>query len=291
MANNLKTAALMALLGGIFVGLGWFFFGQQGALIALGIAVAINFFMYWFSDKIAIKAARARPVAEHELPDVYAIVRSLAMRAEMPMPEIYLIHSKQPNAFATGRNPKHAAVAVTTGIIEALNYQELEGVLAHELSHVKNRDILISSVAATIGVAMSFLARIAFWGSLGRRGGGGNSAFTAIAGLAAIIIAPLVAVIIRMAISRSREFEADRSGSELTGAPLILASALDKLHAGTSRHPMEVGAAASTLFIADPYASLSAQQRQKLRFSRMFSTHPPIEERIERLTQMASPLG
>jgi heat shock protein HtpX len=215
------------------------------------------------------------------------------MRAEMPMPEIYLIHSKQPNAFATGRNPKHAAVAVTTGIIEALNYQELEGVLAHELSHVKNRDILISSVAATIGVAMSFLARIAFWGSLGRRGGGGggNSAFTAVAGLAAIIIAPLVAVIIRMAISRSREFEADRSGSELTGAPLNLASALDKLHTGTSRHPMEVGAAASTLFIADPYASLSAQQRQKLRFSRMFSTHPPIEERIDRLTQMASPLS
>ena len=290
MANNLKTVGLMALLGAIFVGLGYFFFGQQGAAIALAIAVAINFFMYWFSDKIAIKAARARPVAEHELPDVYGIVRSLTMRAEMPMPDIYLIHSKQPNAFATGRNPKHAAVAVTTGIIDSLNYQELEGVLAHELAHVKNRDILISSVAATIGVAMSFLARMAFWGSMGRRGGG-NNAMTAIAGLAAIIIAPLIAMVIRMAISRSREFEADRSGSELTGSPLNLASALDKLHSGTTKHPMEVSAAASTLFIADPYASLSEQRRKQMRFSNLFSTHPPISERIERLTQMASPLS
>jgi len=287
MANNLKTVALMALLGGIFVALGYFFFEQQGAAIALGFAVVLNFFMYWFSDKIAIKAARARPVAENELPDVYSIVRSLAMRADMPMPDIYLIDSKQPNAFATGRNPKNAAVAVTTGIIEALNYQELEGVLAHELSHVQNRDILISSVAATIGVAMSFLARMAFWGSLGRRS---NNGLTAIAGLAAIIIAPLVAVVIRMAISRSREFEADRSGSELTGSPLNLASALNKLYEGTARHPMEVGAGASTLFIADPFASLSAQQRRQMRFSRLFSTHPPIAERIERLTQSASPL-
>jgi len=290
MANNVKTVGLMALLGAIFVGLGYFFFGPQGALIALAIAVAINFFMYWFSDKIAIKAARARPVAEHELPDVYGIVRSLTMRADMPMPDIYLIHSKQPNAFATGRNPKHAAVAVTTGIIEALNYQELEGVLAHELAHVQNRDILISSVAATIGVALSFLARMAFWGSMGRRGGG-NNAVTAIAGLAAIIIAPLVAMVIRMAISRSREFEADRSGSELTGSPLNLASALDKLYSGTTKHPMEVSAAASTLFIADPYASLSNERRKQLRFSNLFSTHPPISERVERLTRMASPLS
>ena len=290
MANNVKTVGLMALLGAIFVGLGYFFFGQQGAAIALAIAVAINFFMYWFSDKIAIKAARARPVAEHELPDVYGIVRSLTMRAEMPMPDIYLIHSKQPNAFATGRNPKNAAVAVTTGIIDSLNYQELEGVLAHELAHVKNRDILISSVAATIGVAMSFLARMAFWGGMGRRGGG-NNAVSAIAGIAAIIIAPLIAMVIRMAISRSREFEADRSGSELTGSPLNLASALDKLHSGTTRHPMEVSAAASTLFIADPYASLSDERRKQLRFSNLFSTHPRIPERIERLTQMASPLS
>ncbi|MCH8990230.1 MAG: M48 family metalloprotease [Acidobacteria bacterium] len=291
MANNAKTVALLALLGGIFVGAGWFFFGQQGALIALGIAVIFNFAMYWFSDKLAIKAARARPVAEHELPDVYGIVRSLTMRAGMPMPDIYLIHSKQPNAFATGRNPKHAAVAVTTGIVDALNYQELEGVLAHELAHVKNRDILIGSVAATIGVALSFLARMAFWGGMGRRGGGGNNALTAIVGLAAIIIAPIVALIIRMAISRSREFEADRSGSELTGSPLTLASALSKLDEGTAKHPMEVGESASTLFIADPFRSVSEKRRREMRFSSLFSTHPPIAERIDRLTQMASPLS
>jgi heat shock protein HtpX len=288
MANNTKTVALLALLGGIFVGVGWLLAGQQGAFLALGIAVLFNLAMYWFSDKIAIKAARARPVPEHELPDVYAIVRSLALRADMPMPDIYLIHSQQPNAFATGRNPKHAAVAVTTGIIEALNYQELEAVLAHELAHVQNRDILISSVAATIGAAMSFLARMAFWGSVGRRG---NSGLTAIAGLAAIIIAPLVAVIIRMAISRSREFEADRSGVGITGSPLVLASALAKLDQGTARHAMDVGAAASTLFIADPFRAMSKEQRQGLRFSWLFSTHPPIPERIERLHKIASPLG
>jgi heat shock protein HtpX len=288
MANNTKTVALLALLGGIFVGVGWLLAGQQGAFLALGIAVLFNLAMYWFSDKIAIKAARARPVPEHELPDVYAIVRSLALRADMPMPDIYLIHSQQPNAFATGRNPKHAAVAVTTGIIEAPNYQELEAVLAHELAHVQNRDILISSVAATIGAAMSFLARMAFWGSVGRRG---NSGLTAIAGLAAIIIAPLVAVVIRMAISRSREFEADRSGVGITGSPLVLASALAKLDQGTARHAMDVGAAASTLFIADPFRAMSKEQRQGLRFSWLFSTHPPIPERIERLHKIASPLG
>jgi heat shock protein HtpX len=289
MENNLKTVGLMALLGALFVGLGFLFGGQQGALIALGIAVAINFAMYWFSDRLALSASRARPVAESELPDVYAIVRSLTMRTGMPMPAIYLIDSKQPNAFATGRNPKHAAVAVTTGIMEMLNYQELEGVLAHELSHVQNRDILISSIAATIGVAMSFFARMAFWGGMGRSRD--NNAISAILGLVAIIIAPLVAMVIRLAISRSREFEADRSGADLTGAPLNLASALDKLQSGTRRYPMEVGAAASTLFIADPYASLSEQRRREMRFSNLFSTHPPIHERIERLTRMASPLG
>jgi heat shock protein HtpX len=290
MENNLKTAMLMALLGAILVGLGWLFAGQQGAIIALGIALAINFGMYWFSDRLAIAAARAKPVAEHELPNVYSIVRSLTMRTGMPMPQIYLIDSPQPNAFATGRNPKHAAVAVTTGILEALNYQELEGVLAHELSHVRNRDILIASVAATMAVALSFLARMAFWGGMGGRSRD-NGAIGAILGLVAIIIAPLVALVIRLAISRSREYEADRSGAEITGAPLNLASALDKLQTGTTRHPMEVGAAASTLFIADPYASLSEQQRRDFRFGNLFSTHPPIPERIERLSRMASPLG
>jgi len=286
MVNNVKTVGLLALLGGVFVAVGWFFGGQQGALIALGFAALLNLGIYWFSDKMAIAAAKARPAEENELPEVYSIVRSLAQRMDMPVPRIYVIEAPQPNAFATGRNPRHAAVAVTRGIVEMMSYQELEAVLAHELSHVKNRDILIGSIAATIGAAMSFFARMAFWGSMGRRNN--NGAIGAIAGLAAIIIAPLVAVIIRMAISRAREFEADRSGAITTGSPISLASALKKLDAGTARIPMEVGAAASTLFIADPYRSLSAKQRQQLKFSRMFSTHPPIAERVERLEEMAT---
>jgi len=286
MVNNLKTVALLGLLGGIFVAVGWLFGGQQGALFALGLAVLFNFGMYWFSDKMAIAAARAVPVEEHQAPQVYGIVRSLAQRMEMPEPRVYFIDAPQPNAFATGRNPRHAAVAVTRGIMDMMSYSELEAVLAHELSHVKNRDILIGSIAATIGAAMSFFARMAFWGSMGRRND--NNAIGAIAGLVAIVIAPLVAVIIRMAISRAREYEADRSGALTTGSPLILASALAKLEQGTSRIPMEVGAAASTLFIADPYKALSAEQRRRMRFSSMFSTHPPIPDRIARLERMAA---
>ena len=286
MVNNLKTVALLGLLGGIFVAVGWLFGGQQGALFALGLAVLFNFGMYWFSDKMAIAAARAVPVEEHQAPQVYGIVRSLAQRMEMPEPRVYFIDAPQPNAFATGRNPRHAAVAVTRGIMDMMSYSELEAVLAHELSHVKNRDILIGSIAATIGAAMSFFARMAFWGSMGRRND--NNAIGAIAGLVALVIAPLVAVIIRMAISRAREYEADRSGALTTGSPLILASALAKLEQGTSRIPMEVGAAASTLFIADPYKALSAEQRRRMRFSSMFSTHPPIPDRIARLERMAA---
>ena len=286
MVNNLKTVALLGLLGGIFVAVGWLFGGQQGALFALGLAVLFNFGMYWFSDKMAIAAARAVPVEEHQAPQVYGIVRSLAQRMEMPEPRVYFIDAPQPNAFATGRNPRHAAVAVTRGIMDMMSYSELEAVLAHELSHVKNRDILIGSIAATIGAAMSFFARMAFWGSMGRRND--NNAIGAIAGLVAIVIAPLVAVIIRMAISRAREYEADRSGALTTGSPLTLASALAKLDQGTSRIPMEVGAAASTLFIADPYKALSAEQRRRMRFSSMFSTHPPIPDRIARLERMAA---
>jgi heat shock protein HtpX len=286
MGNNIKTVALLAFLGGVFVTIGWLFGGQRGALFALGFAAILNLGMYWFSDRMAIAAARAKPVEEHEMPEVYGMVRSLAQRMELPEPRIYFIEAPQPNAFATGRNPRHAAIAVTRGIVEMMSYQELETILAHELSHVKNRDILIGSIAATIGAAMSFFARMAFWGSMGRRND--NGAIGAIAGLVAIIIAPLVAVVIRMAISRAREFEADRTGAIVTGSPLVLASALRKLDAGTARIPMDVGAAASTLFIADPYRALSSKQRQQLRFSRVFSTHPPIPERIDRLEEMAT---
>jgi heat shock protein HtpX len=281
--NMLKTAVLMALLGGLLVLLGYWFGGATMALIALGIAVVINFGVYFFSDRIALRSARAVAVEEHELPNVYSIVRSLAQRENMPMPRIYVIESQQPNAFATGRSPKHAAVAVTRGILELMSHQELEGVLAHELSHVKNRDILIATVAATLGTALTFLARISLWGGGGNRRNGGviGLAIT----LAAWILAPLAAAMIQFAISRSREFQADKSGAEITGSPLVLASALEKLEAGTSKIPMQVDPAVSQLFIADPMKAFGRDRKKAGTFAKFFSTHPPISERVERLTQ------
>ena len=282
--NNVKTAALLAFLGALFVGVGFLLGGSQGGLIALGFAVLFNFGMYFFSDRIALKAARAKPVDALELPDVYSIVSSLAQRENMPMPDIYLIDSPQPNAFATGRSPKHAAVAVTTGILQILDYRELEGVLAHELAHVKNRDILIATIAATVAAALSFLARWAFWSNLGRRRS--NDGMSAIVGIVAMILAPIAAGLIQMAISRSREFEADRTGAETTGSPLALASALNKISAGTSRIPMDVNPAVSQLFIADPLKAFGTRGRRG-KMGKMFSTHPPVEERIDRLQKMA----
>jgi heat shock protein HtpX len=287
MRNNMKTLALMAVLGALFVLVGQVFGGTNGALIALGIAAAMNFAMYFFSEKIALASARARPVEEHELPNVYSIVRSLAQRENMPMPRVYLIDSPQPNAFATGRNPNHAAVAVTSGILQLMDHQELEGVLAHELSHVRNRDILISTIAATVAVALSFLVRIAFWTGMGRDRND-NNPLSAILGIVSIILAPLAAMVIQMAISRSREFEADRSGAQMTGSPLALARALGKLEAGTSRIPMEVNPSTAQLFIADPLKAFGRRGSGGFGgLSRLFSTHPPIPERIERLTDMA----
>jgi heat shock protein HtpX len=286
MVNTLKTAVLLGLLGGLFVALGWLIGGSQWALIALGFAVLFNFGIYFFSDRIALASARARPVEDHELPNVYTIVRSLAQRENMPMPKVYLIDSPQPNAFATGRNPKHAAVAVTTGILDLMSHQELEGVLAHELSHVRNRDILIATIAATIGAAMSFLARMAFWGGMGGRRNENNNGIGMIVGLIAMIIAPLVAAMIQLAISRSREYQADRSGAESTGSPLALAAALTKLDAGTRRYPMAVNESTAQLFIADPLKALDGRRSGNW-MSRIFSTHPPIAERIERLEEMA----
>jgi heat shock protein HtpX len=282
--NNVKTAALLAFLGALFVGVGFLLGGSRGGLLALGFAVLFNFGMYFFSDRIALKAARAKPVDLLELPNVYSIVSSLAQRENMPMPEIYLIDSPQPNAFATGRSPKHAAVAVTTGILAMLNNRELEGVLAHELAHVKNRDILIATIAATVAAALSFLARWAFWSNLGRRRS--NDGLSAIVGIVAMILAPIAAAMIQMAISRSREFEADRTGAESTGSPLALASALGKISAGTSRIPMDVNPAVSQLFIADPLKAFGSRGRRG-KMGKMFSTHPPVEERIDRLEKMA----
>jgi heat shock protein HtpX len=202
----------------------------------------------------------------------------------MPMPKIFFVDSPQPNAFATGRNPKHAAVAVTRGILDLMSHQELEGVLAHELAHVRNRDILIASIAATIGAALSFLARMALWGGMGRRRG--NNPVNAIVAIVAMILAPIAAMVIQMAISRSREFQADRSGVQTTGSPLALASALTKLEAGTRQIPMKVDPAVSQLFIADPLKALGGRGGGS-GWTRMFSTHPPISERVDRLEKMA----
>jgi len=287
MKNNFKTLVLMATLGALFVGVGQLLGGTSGATIALGIAALMNFSMYFFSHKIALKAAKARPIEEQDLPKVFSIVRSLAQREGMPMPKMYLIDSPQPNAFATGRNPSHAAVAVTTGIVDLMEHAELEGVLAHELSHVKNRDILIASIAATVAVALSFLVRISFWTGMGRNRRN-SSGISAIIGILALILAPMAAMVIQMAISRSREYQADRSGAEITGSPLSLAQALAKLEQGTSRIPMEVDPSTAQLFIADPLKAFGGRGKGgRSRMNRMFSTHPPIEERIERLQEMA----
>lgn len=277
--NNVKTVGLLAVMTALLF---WAAFELGGGRIgfAIGVAALFNLGAYFFSDKLALAATRAKPVTEEQLPQVYAIMRRLTTTTGMPMPSIHVIDSPQPNAFATGRNPKKAAVAVTTGILEVLTHDELEGVLAHELAHVRNRDILISSIAAMIGAAISILMRFAFW-----FGGGDNrnNPLGAIGFIIALIVAPLVAMLIRFAISRTREFQADHTGAEITGRPLQLASALEKISAGTARIPMRVDPAHSQLFIDNPVKALRGGGIMKL-----MSTHPPTEDRIQRLTDMAS---
>jgi heat shock protein HtpX len=279
--NNLKTVALLAFMTTLLWLVAVSLFPDGGFVIGLVIAVGFNLVAYFFSDKLALAASRARLVTEAELPQVYAIVRRLALQKNMPEPRIYLIDSPQPNAFATGRSPKKAAVAVTTGILQVLTVDELEGVLAHELAHVSNRDILISSVAAMIAAALTMLARMAFW-----FGGGGNNRenpLGAIGFILSLIVAPIAAMLIRLAISRTREFHADATGAETTGRPL--ASALEKIAAGTARIPMNVNPATAQLFIDNPMKAARGGGMMKL-----LSTHPPTEERIERLTRMAQGL-
>ena len=283
--NNVKTAALLTFLGVLFVGFGYFLGGTRGGLIALAFAVLFNFGMYFFSSKIALKSARARPLGPTELPDIHTIVSSLAQREGMPMPELYVIDSPQPNAFATGRSPKHAAVAVTTGIVSMLDQRELEGVLAHELAHVRNRDILIATIAATLAAALSLLARMAFWGNMGGRRNNDNP-IGLVLGLVGMIVIPIAAAMLQMAISRSREFEADHDGAESTGSPLALASALQKISYGSMQSPMNINPAVSQLFIEDPSRGVKARRQRGM--MRMFSTHPPVDERIDRLEKMAS---
>ncbi len=278
-ANTLKTTLLLGLLTGLFVAIGGLLGGQSGMVIAFVMALVMNFVSFWFSDRIVLAMYGAQPIGEAEAPIVSRIVRNLATRAGIPMPRLYLIPSPQPNAFATGRSPQHAAVAVTEGILRIMDEAELEGVLAHELSHVLNRDVLISTIAATLAGAISMLAHAAQWGLMfgGHRDDeerGGNP----IALLATIILAPLAAMLIQLAVSRSREYQADASGARLTRRPLGLAAALAKLQQATKLVPMDANPATAHLFIVNP---LSAQG-----FARLFSTHPPIEERIARLRAM-----
>lgn len=275
--NGIKTAALLGALTGVLVVLGRVFGGPSGMIIALVFAAGINFFSYWFSDKVVLKMHRAVPVNRDQAPELHAIVEGLSARTGMPMPSLYVIKADAPNAFATGRNPSHAAVAVTTGILRILDRNELEGVLAHELAHVKNRDILISSIAATMAGAISIIASLARWGAIFGGFGGRDDRDGGIIGLlAAAIVAPLAAIVIQMAVSRSREYEADATGSRMAGNPYGLASALQKLEDyGKRVPPMSVSPAMNHLYIANPF---SGRNMMKL-----FSTHPPIQERIRRL--------
>jgi heat shock protein HtpX len=274
--NTLKTYVLLAALGGLLV-LAGSFFGRGGAVIGLLIGLVFVGGSYWFSDKLAIKASRARPVSEQEAPELYRIVRDLTMRANMPMPKLFVTPSPQPNAFATGRNEDHAAVAVTQGIMSILSEDELRGVLAHELAHVKNNDILIGSVAAAVAMGITFLARMVMWGAMFGGGrdneGGGNP----LGLLAMAFLAPLAAGLLQMALSRSREFEADRSGASLMGSGDSLARALQKLEVSAKRIPMNVNPAQASMYIVNPLSG------RRVNFARLFSTHPSTQERITRL--------
>lgn len=277
MRNTLKTTVLLAALGGLMVLVGSAF-GRGGALIGLVIGLAFVGGSYWFSDRIAIRAARAREVTEAEMPEYFAIVRDLAARAEMPMPRLYVSPEAQPNAFATGRNPEHAAVAVTEGILQVLTWDELRGVLAHEISHVGNRDILISSVAAAVAMGVTFTARMVMWGAMLGGGGGDRDRDGGILGLLAMsLLAPLAAAILQMALSRSREFEADRTGARLLGDGEPLARALQKIDAYAHRVPMDIDPAHAQAFIINPLSG------RPVRFSNLFRTHPPTEDRVARL--------
>ncbi len=277
--NTFKTFVLLAGLGGLMVLIGSFF-GRGGAVLGLGLGLLMVGGSYWFSDKIAIKAARAVPVTEEEMPEYYRIMRELTMQAGMPMPKLYVTPDLQPNAFATGRNPNHAAVAVTQGILNILDWNELRGVLAHEIAHVGNRDILIGSVAAAIATGISFIANMAMWGAMfgGHRDDdeGGNP----IAILLLALLAPMAAGLLQMALSRSREFEADRSGARLVGDGEPLARALLKLDQAARQIPMDVQPAQAQKYIVNPLTG------RKVNFSSLFTTHPPTEARVERLRGM-----
>ncbi len=287
--NTIKTAMLMALLGAIMVAVGGAFGGHNGAMIMLIVALGVNFFSYWYSDTMVLKMYRAQPITRNQAPELYGLVEKLAEKAGLPMPKVCIINSDVPNAFATGRNPSHAAVAVTTGIMRILDYDELSGVLAHELSHVRHHDTLISTVAASMATAISYVAQMAQWAAIfgagrssDRDDNGGALGF-----LFTIIIAPIAAMLIQLAISRSREYDADRSGGELCGNPRYLARALEKLeYASAHLRPMTAATPSTAhLFIVNPL------KNAKMSFASLFSTHPSTAERVSRLEEQAREFG
>jgi heat shock protein HtpX len=282
MGNNIKTVFLLTAMTLFLIFVGQMLGGRNGAMLAFCFAAAMNFFSYFFSDKLAIMSSGAKPVSREELPRVYQIVERLCAKTGLPMPKIYVIPTNSPNAFATGRNPDHASVAVTAGILDLLSDDELEGVLAHELGHVRNRDILISSIAATFAGAVTILARMAGWAAMfggggrdrDRDGGGGI-----LGALFMMILAPLAALLIQMAVSRSREYQADATGAHFTGNPGALASALSKMESYAKRAPMQSSPATAHMYIIQPMLG-------GMSFGSLFSTHPPTAERIARLTAM-----
>ncbi len=278
--NTMKTTFLMALLMVLAVGIGYALGGQGGMVIAFVFALGMNFFSYWFSDKIVLKMYKAQEVTEAQQPRLYNMVRELAQRAQLPMPKVYIIPNDTPNAFATGRDPEHAAVAVTQGIMRILTEPELRGVLGHELAHIKHRDILIGTIAAVFAGAISMLAHMAQWAAIF---GGGRSdnerGGSPIAVIAMAIIAPIAAMMIQMAISRSREYLADAGGAKFHGNPNDLANALRKLHAAAQKIPMDASPATAHMFIVNPLFGRGG-------ITSLFSTHPPMEERVKRLEQM-----
>jgi len=284
--SAIKTTILLGALTGLLILIGGVLGGRSGMEVAFVIALVMNFFSYWFSDRLVLKAYNAQELDAAAAPELYSIVQELAQEAHIPVPRIYLIDTDTPNAFATGRSPHHAAVAVTRGILRICSRDELKGVLGHELSHVINRDILTSSIAATLAGAIIILASMARWGAIfgGFGGGGGNDDRRGgmVELLLMAFLAPLAATMIQLAVSRTREYQADASGAHLTHHPLYLASALRKLEAANERMPMDAGPATAHLFIVNP---LTAQQGL---MSRLFSTHPPLEERIRRLEHMAN---
>ena len=280
MSNMFKTALLLAVLTAMLIVIGNALGGQQGMLVAFVLALAMNFFSYWFSDRIVLAMYGARPLDETQAPGLYAMVRRLATRAGIPMPRVYLIPTDTQNAFATGRSPRHAAVAGTEGILRLLDDEELEGVLAHELAHVANRDVLISTIAATLAGAVTYLAHMAQWAAMfgGRQHDDEEGSVNPVAAMVLAVVAPLAAMLVQLAVSRSREYQADASGAAYTRKPWGLAKALEKLQMAQQLQPMEANPATAHLFIVNPLSGRALMN--------LFSTHPPIEERIARLRAM-----